>query len=69
MVFKFNKLLGKMTEEGYSQKAMATELGISENSFTNKIKGRTNFTQLEIVSMCDVLGIANTQIGDYFFSV
>lgn len=67
-LFKFNKLLGKMTEKGYTQKTMAKELGISENSFTNKIKGHTNFTQLEIISICNKLGISNGQIGSYFFT-
>ena len=68
MVFKFNKLLGKMTEEGYSQKTMAKELGITENSFTNKIKGRSSFTSLEVISICEKLGISNSQIGFYFFT-
>lgn len=69
MQFKFNKLLGRMTEKGFTQKTMAKELGITENSFTNKLKGRSNFTQLEIVSMSEKLGISNSQIGAYFFTV
>lgn len=68
-MFKFSRLLGKMTEKGFTQKTMAKELGISENSFTNKIKGRTNFTQLEIITICNKLGITNSQIGSYFFTI
>lgn len=68
MQFKYNRLLGKMTEKGYSQKAMAKELGITENSFSNKIKGRSSFTSLEVISMCEKLGISNSQIGFYFFA-
>lgn len=69
MQFKFNKLLGRMAEKGFTQKTMAKELGITENSFTNKLKGRSNFTQLEIVLMSEKLGISNSQIGAYFFTV
>lgn len=68
-MFKFNKLLGRMREVGYSQTAMAKELGISANAFTNKVKGRSNFTQIEILSMCDKLDIDSNQIGAYFFTV
>lgn len=68
-MFKFNKLLGRMRELGYTQGTMAKELGITANSFTNKVKGRSNFTQLEILSMCEKLSIDSNQIGSYFFTV
>lgn len=67
-MFNFSELLGRMKTKGYSQMRMAKELGISENSFSNKISGKSSFKPLEIVSICEKLDISNTQIGHYFFS-
>lgn len=68
IMFNFDELLGRMKSKGYSQMKMAKELGISENSFSNKISGKSSFKPLEIVSMCEKLDISNTQIGFYFFT-
>lgn len=69
MSFDFSKLLGRMKEYGYTQATMANFLGISENAFTNKIKGRHYFTALEIASICNFLDIIKEEIGKYFFTV
>lgn len=66
-MFDFNKLLGRMKEYGYTQSSMAKELGVTENCFTNKIKGRSSFSSLEIKTMCNKLNIAPNKIGAYFF--
>lgn len=68
-MFKYNKLLGKMKELEYTQGSMAKELKISKNAFTNKIKGRSNFTQNEILFMCEKLNIDSNEIAAYFFTV
>ena len=68
-MFQYNKLLGRMTEKKVIQKRAASALSISENSFTNKIKGRSNFTSEEIATLCDLLDIEKDEIGTYFFTV
>lgn len=67
-MFDYSKLFGLMAEKKYSQKALAHRLNISENAFTNKIKGRSTFNSVEIATICNFLGISNTQIGLYFFT-
>lgn len=67
-MFDYSKLLGLMVEKNYTQKKLCEVIGISENSFTNKIKGRSNFASDEIVKICNVLGISTKLVGKYFFT-
>lgn len=67
-MFNYSKLFGLMAEKKYTQRALAQTLDISENAFTNKIKGRSTFNSIEIATICNILGIPNTQIGTYFFT-
>lgn len=68
-MFDYSKLLGKMAEKQYSQKKLCSVIGISENTFTNKIKGRSDFSSEEIASICNVLDITAESIGSYFFTL
>lgn len=54
-----NKLLGLMTEAGFSQQTLAIAVGISENSMSNKVNGRRAFTIPEAKRICDILGISD----------
>lgn len=67
-MFDYSKLLGLMTEKSFTQKKLCEAMGISENSFTNKLKGRSNFSSDEIVKICNVLGISTKSVGAYFFT-
>lgn len=67
-MFDYSKLLGLMTEKNFTQKKLCEMIGITENSFTNKIKGRSNFDSNEIAKICNVLGISNKLLGKYFFT-
>ena len=67
-MFDYSKLLGLMTEKNYTQKKLCEVIGISENSFTNKLKGRSNFASDEIVKICNVLDISTISVGAYFFT-
>lgn len=67
-MFDYSKLLGLMTEKKYTQREICKVLKISENSFTNKIKGRSNFSSTEIASICNVLEISAELVGTYFFT-
>lgn len=52
-----NKLRGKMAEKGFTQKSLASAIGISANSMNDKINERRPFNADEIKAICKVLGI------------
>lgn len=52
-----NKLKGKMAEKSYTQKKMAKELGITEQSLNAKMNSRSQFTLKEVVEIVSILDI------------
>ncbi|WP_394874605.1 DUF739 family protein [Clostridium neonatale] len=52
-----NKLKGKMIEKSYTQKKMAKELGITEQSLNAKMNSRSQFTLKEVVEIVSILEI------------
>lgn len=67
MEFDYRKLLGKITEVCGTQAEFAKRIRMSERSVSLKLNGRVEFKQSEIATVCDVLGIKDEQIGEYFF--
>lgn len=67
-MFRYNRLLGRMSEMGLTQKRAAQAIGISENAFTNKLKCRSYFNSKEIYELCVFLKIAKEDIGTFFFN-
>ena len=64
----YSKLIGRAAELGYSKKALAEKIGLSESHFCQKINGHYSFKQKEIREICEVLEIASDEIGLYFFT-
>ncbi len=64
----YSRLLGRLRECGLTQKELAEIIGISEGQMSQKIQGNYPFKQSEIGSVCDTLGINQTDIGLYFFT-
>lgn len=62
----FAKLRGRMAEKGYTGRAMAKELGISEMTFRAKMKGRTDWKLSEIYRIKVLLDIEDLE--PYFFT-
>lgn len=62
----FNKLKGKMTEEGMSQEKLSRELGITVQALNAKLNGRSQFTLAEVVKITSVLLIEDPI--DIFFN-
>lgn len=52
-----NRLRGKIVEAGFSQQALAARLGMSKNTLSNKINGKTPFNLDEAKKICYILGI------------
>ena len=54
-----NKLLAKMVEHGYNQKKLAKELGVSENTLSDKLNGKRFFDTCAIDKICEILNIVD----------
>ena len=63
----YSKLLGRMRERGFTQEALAKDIGINKSTLNAKLKGRSPFSAIEIDIICKVLDIPNAEVGVYFF--
>jgi DNA-binding Xre family transcriptional regulator len=54
-----NLLRGKMAEKQITQGALASKMGISENSLSRKLLGKREFRLSEVVDICSILEIDN----------
>ena len=68
MAYNYKKLLGRIVEVYVTQYEFAKALGISEHSLSIKLNNKVYFKQKEITKACELLGIAPTEISDYFFT-
>lgn len=68
MLFDYSELLELMENRGVSRKYLCRKLGISFNTFSNKINGHTYFTTPEIKIICKILKIKETEISRYFLT-
>lgn len=68
MNFTYNKLKGRIVEIFGSQSLFSKRIGLSEQSITAKLAGRSKFSQDDIITWCDALGIDQNDIGLYFFT-
>ena len=55
-----SKLRGKMAEAGYTQRSLASAIGISANSLNDKINQKRPFNTVEIENICKVLKITDS---------
>lgn len=62
---KSNLLKAKMTEKGYTQKSLASAIGISAASLNYKINNIREFKVSEMRKICDLLEIGPQEA--YFF--
>lgn len=65
--FDFSRLLGKIVECYGTRQKFAEAIGITPTSIGNKLDGERMWTQDEIISACDLLGIPYNDIPSYFF--
>lgn len=68
MAFNYNKLRGRIIEICGSQSEFAKLIGVSEQTITAKLNGRSSFSQEDILKWSEVLKIDQTEIGIYFFA-
>ena len=68
MVFNYSKLTGRIVERFGSQARFAEAMGISEHSISQKVNNKTTWKNTEIHKACELLGIQNSEVGQYFFN-
>ena len=54
-----NLLRAKIVENQLSQKEVAKALGLSENTMTKRLSGKTAFNTDEVIKLCDLLNIVD----------
>lgn len=67
MSFDYAKLRGKIKEVYRTQDEFAKALGIGRVSLSQRLNNTLDFTQEEINTACRILGLAASDIPDYFF--
>ena len=67
--FDYSKLLGRIKEYGFTQKRIASEIGISVSTLSFKLNNKAFFTQNEIRKICVLLEIETAEVGVYFFAL
>ena len=67
MNYKYDRLRGRIIEKYGSQEKFAETIGMSSNSMSKKMNGRTGFSQRDIVKWSHLLDIKAPEYGEYFF--
>lgn len=68
MMFDYSRLRGRARECGATQEFLASVSGMKSSTYSQKINNNSEFTQGEILCICNALRIPHEQIHDYFFT-
>lgn len=68
MNYLYCKLKGRIVELYGTQTNFAKKLGISKNSMSKKLTGKTEFSQSNIEQWAELLDIGKGEYGEYFFT-
>ncbi len=66
-MYNYSKLLGAMREKGITQDKLAKNIGLSANSLTSKLKGRSQFKVSEAQKIMKILSLPENDVALYFF--
>ena len=66
--YEYRKLIGRIVEKYGTRKEFAKVLGISENSMSLKLNGKTGFSREDMVRWGELLDIDVNEFGAYFFA-
>lgn len=67
MQYAYRKLRGRITEVFGTQAAFALALGISKNSVSKKLTGKTEFSQSDVERWAELLHINRCEYGEFFY--
>lgn len=66
--FTYDKLRGRIVEKFGSQDAFAKALGVSKQSVSKKMNGKTMFDQRDILDWSQLLDINLDEISAFYFA-
>jgi hypothetical protein len=66
--YEYRKLIGRIVEKFGTRKRFAEAVGISENSMSLKLNGKTGFSREDMIKWGELLEIDVSEFGDYFFA-
>lgn len=66
--YEYKRLKGRIKTKYDTQKAFAKAMGVSENTVTNKLKGRVGFSQGAVEAWASKLDIERREYGDFFYT-
>ena len=69
MAFNYNKLRGRIVEIYGSQTEFAKAMDWSERTLSLKMNGKIPWKQTDIVTAVRLLGLSDSDIQEYFFTV
>lgn len=69
MIFNYRKLISKITEKFEKRGDFAKLIPLSENSLSKKLNNKVPFTSPEIYKMVKILGIDESEIHIYFYTL
>ena len=69
LVFDYSKLRGRIIEKFGVLSTFAREMHFSDGTLSSKLASKTYFTNDEIVSACELLGVTTDQVDEYFFTL
>ncbi len=58
-MLKVNMLRSKLALQGMSQHQLADRLGVSKNTLSSRMNGKSSFTLEEVERICEILEIHN----------
>lgn len=67
--FDYSKLKGKIVEKYRTQNEFAKANNISSRAMSLKLNNNIGLSQNDIIKWCSMLGIEESQIGEYFFKI
>ena len=66
--YEYRKLRGRIVEICGSSKAFSEKIGLSEVTLSNKLNGKSGFSQGDIETWAKALDIDPSEYGVYFFA-
>lgn len=68
MQYAYRKLRGRIKEVFGTQEAFAEALGLSKNSVSKKLNGKTEFSQSDVERWAKLLNIKRSEYGEFFYT-
>lgn len=67
--YNYSKLKGLIRERNLTQEDVASAISLNKSTFNQKLKGKSEFRQSEILAICNFLEISLENISTYFFAI